>query len=151
MRRPPRQPGESVFAHGNWQHMIWVGLLIGGLSLGAQAWAYHRGSENWQGVVFTVLTFCQLVHAMAIRSERDSIFTIGWLTNPALFGAVLLTVALQMAVVYLPSLQPVFSTSGMSGEELVVACGLPWVVLAAVEVEKWLVRRGLLYRSRAPR
>ncbi|MDP6709064.1 MAG: cation-transporting P-type ATPase, partial [Alphaproteobacteria bacterium] len=147
MRRPPRPPGESVFARGNWQHMIWVGLLIGGLSLGAQAWAYHRGSENWQSIVFTVLTFCQLVHAMAIRSERDSIFTIGWLTNPSLVGAVLLTVALQMVVVYFGPLQEVFSTSGMTGEELLVAFGLPWIVLVAVEFEKWLVRRGLIYRT----
>ena len=39
MQRPPRPPAESVFAHGLWQHCLWVGLLIGGLCLGVQAWA----------------------------------------------------------------------------------------------------------------
>jgi Ca2+-transporting ATPase len=147
MRRRPRPPGESVFAHGMWQHMIWVGLLIGALSLGAQTWAYHRGSENWQTVVFTVLTFSQLVHALAVRSDRDSIFTIGWFSNPALFGAVVLTLGLQLAVIYLEPLQPIFKTTGLTVEELAVCLGLPWVVLVAVEAEKWLARRGFIYRA----
>jgi Ca2+-transporting ATPase len=147
MKRPPRQPDESVFAHGMWQHMLWVGLLIAGLSLGAQAWAYHGGSENWRSVVFTVLTFCQLVNVLAIRFERESLFTLGWLSNPWLIAAVLLTVALQLAVVFLEPLQAVFKTSGLSGEELLVVLALPWVVLVAVEIEKYLFRHGWIYRT----
>jgi len=147
MSRPPRPRRESVFSHGMWQHMIWVGLLIGGLSLGALFWAYHRGSDNWQSVVFTVLTLSQLCHVMAIRSERDSIFVIGWLSNPSLVGAVVLTIGLQMAVVYLPPLQAIFHTSGLTSDELLVSLGLPSVVLVAVEIEKWLFRRGIIYRS----
>jgi Ca2+-transporting ATPase len=147
MKRRPRPPDENVFARGMWQHVIWVGLLIGALSLGAQAWAYHRGSENWQTVVFTVLTLSQLAHALAIRSDRGSIFAIGWFGNPALLGAVVLTLGLQMAVVYLEPLQPIFKTTGLTVEELAVCLGLPWVVFVAVETEKWLVRRGLIYRG----
>jgi Ca2+-transporting ATPase len=147
MRRPPRPPDEGVFAHGMWQRIIWVGLLIAGLSLGAQAWAYENGSENWQTLVFTVLTFSQLVNAMAIRSERDSIFAIGWLSNLPLVGAVLLTLVMQLAVVFLPPLQAVFKTTGLGPTELAVALGLPWVVLVAVEIEKLLYRRGLIYQG----
>jgi len=150
MDRPPRPPNESAFAHGVWQHIIWVGLLIGGLSLGAQAWAYHNGSDNWQTVVFTVLTFSQLVHAMAIRSERDSLFTVGWLSNPAMFATVVLTVGLQIAVIYFDPLQVVFKTTDLALDELAVALGLPWLVLVAVEIEKWLVRRGLIYQGDRP-
>jgi hypothetical protein len=47
MQRPPRPPGESVFAHGLWQHALWVGLLIGGLCLGVQAWALASGRRAW--------------------------------------------------------------------------------------------------------
>lgn len=147
MERPPRPPNESVFAHGMWQHMIWVGLLIGGLSLGAQAWAYHSGSENWQTVVFTVLTLSQLVNAMAVRSESESLFTLGWFSNPALFGAVVLTLGLQLTVIYFDPLHAVFKTSDLSLDELLVALGLPWVVLVAIEIEKWLIRRGLIYQN----
>lgn len=147
MERPPRPPDESVFAHGMWQHMVWVGLLIAGLSLGAQAWAYHGGSESWQTLVFTVLTLSQLVHALAIRSERDSLFAIGWLSNAPLLGAVLLTLGLQFAVIFLNPLQLVFKTSELSPTEMAVALGLPWVVLVAVEIEKFLFRRGLIYQG----
>jgi Ca2+-transporting ATPase len=84
---------------------------------------------------------------MAIRSGRDSLFTIGWLSNRPLLGAVLLTLALQLAVVYLGPLQIVFKTTGLTTEELLVALGLPWVVLVAIEIEKWLYRRGLIYQD----
>ncbi len=147
MSRPPRPRDESVFAHGMWQHVIWVGLLSGGLSLGAQAWALHNGSENWQTVVFTTLTLSQLVHALAIRSEQGSVLTVGWLSNPSLVGAVLLTLALQIAVIYLEPLQVVFKTGDLTIEELAVSLGLPWIVLIAVEAEKWAARRGFIYRS----
>jgi Ca2+-transporting ATPase len=147
MEHPPRPPGESVFAHGVWQHMIWVGLLIGGLSLGAQAWAYHSGSQNWQTVVFCVLTLSQLVHALSIRSDRESLFTIGLLGNRPLLAAVVLSLGLQLAIIYVPPLQFIFRTTGLAANELLVVLTLPWVVLVGVEIEKWLVRRGLIYRD----
>ncbi len=147
MNRAPRPSRESIFAHGMWQHMVWVGLLIGALSILSQAWAYARGSENWQTVVFTVLTLSQLVHALAIRSERDSLFVQGLLSNRPLLAAIGLTLALQAAVIYVPVFQGIFKTAPLSAEELVVCLLLPLVVLVAVEAEKWLVRRGLLYRN----
>jgi Ca2+-transporting ATPase len=147
MHRPPRQPSESIFAHGIWQHMIWVGLLIGGLSLGGQAWAYHAGSENWQTVVFTILTFSQLVHATVIRSERYSLFDIGLGSNLPMLGAVLLTICLQLIIIYIPLFQPIFKTTALNPLELIVCFTVPGVVLLAVELEKLLVRRGLLYQS----
>jgi Ca2+-transporting ATPase len=145
MQRPPRPLKESIFAHGMWQHMVWVGLLIGALSLGGQAWAYHGGSDNWQTVVFTVLTFSQLVHALVIRSSRESLFTIGLFSNPALLITILLTIGLQLLVIYVPFLNIVFHTTPLSAIELLACFSLPLVVLVAVESEKWLVRRGLLY------
>ena len=145
MRRPPRPPEESIFAHGMWQHMVWVGLLIGALSLIGQSWAYRSGSGNWQTVVFTVLTFAQLVHVLVIRSERDSLFSIGLFSNPPLLLAVAATVALQLAVIYVPALNTVFKTQPLSPVELGVCVGLAALVFVAVEFEKWLHRRGWLY------
>lgn len=146
MQRPPRPPDENIFAHGMGAHMIWVGLLIGGLSIMGQSWAYSGGHENWQTVVFTVLTLAQLFHVLAIRSERESLFSIGLLSNLPLLGAVLLTVGLQLAVIYLPFLNPLFRTQPLSGTELLACFVLASLVLVAVEIEKVLVRAGLLYR-----
>lgn len=147
MRRPPRPPAETIFAHGVWQHMVWVGLLIGGLSIAAQAVSYHSGSAHWQTMVFTVLTLCQLVHVMVIRSDRDSLFVIGLWSNRPLLGAVVLTVMLQIAVIYVPFLQPVFRTQALSFAELAFCFALPVVVFVAVEIEKWLIRRGDIYKA----
>jgi Ca2+-transporting ATPase len=145
MQRPPRHPQESIFAHGMWQHIIWVGLLIGGLSIASQAWAISRGVEYWQTVVFTVLTISQLFHSLAVRSERMSLFSIGMTSNLPMLGAVLLTVGLQLAVIYLPVLNPIFKTQPLPLFDLGVCFALSSLVLVAVEIEKALVRRGRLY------
>jgi Ca2+-transporting ATPase len=151
MTRPPRPPDESILARGMWQHMLLIGLLIAALCLGAQAWAYRNGSPNWQTVVFTVLTLSQLVHALAIRVELDSLLRVAPWSNPWLLAAVLFSLALQFAVVYVDPLQSIFKTTGLTATELLVCLTLPWVVLVVVEVEKWLARRGLIYRDRPPK
>jgi Ca2+-transporting ATPase len=145
MDRPPRPPTESIFAHGMWQHILWVGLLTGALSIGAQAWAWSKGAEYWQTVVFTVLVISQLFHSLAVRSERESLLSIGITSNPAMLGAVLLTVVLQMAVIYTPALNAVFKTQPLPLADLLVCFALSSVVLIAVELEKVLIRRGWLY------
>jgi len=94
-----------------------------------------------------VLTVSQLFHALAIRSERASIFSIGLLGNPAMLGAVLLTLGLQLAVIYVPSLNLVFHTRALPLADLVFCLLLSSTVLFAVEIEKWLVRRGTLYNT----
>jgi Ca2+-transporting ATPase len=130
-----------------WQHMIWVGLLIGGLSVASQGWAWHTGLAHWQTIVFTVLTLSQLAHVLVIRSERASLFTLGLWSNRPLLGAVTLTIALQVAVIYIPFLQQIFRTAALTPVELLSCFAFAAVVLVAVEVEKWLVRRGHLYAS----
>jgi Ca2+-transporting ATPase len=145
MKRAPRPPNESIFSHGLWQHMVWVGLLIGAVSLIAQAWAFNMGSNTWQTMVFTTLTFAQLAHVMAIRSERESLFSIGVFSNRYLIGAILLTVLLQLATIYLPLLQPIFKTQPLSLTELLICCGLAIVIFFAVEIEKWMVRHWNIY------
>ena len=147
MQRRPRPPDENIFAHGMWQHILWVGLFVGGLSIAAQAWAIARGVEYWQTVVFTVLTVSQLFHSLAVRSERASLLSIGLFTNLPMLGAVALTVLLQLAVIYVPALNPIFKTQPLPLFDLAVCFALSSLVLVAVEIEKTLVRRGHLYST----
>ncbi|HLD09532.1 MAG TPA: HAD-IC family P-type ATPase, partial [Methylophilaceae bacterium] len=151
MNRPPRPSQESIFAHGMWQHMIWVGLLMGGVSLLTQAWALSGGSAHWQTMVFTVLTLSQLGHVLAIRTEKDSLFSAGLFSNPMLLFAVLLTFVLQMATIYVPALNPIFKTEALNMDELALCLALSSVVFIAVEIEKWLVRRRWIYRTQTSR
>jgi len=141
MQRPPRPPRESIFAHGMWQDIIWVGLLMGGVSLLTQAWAYRTGHAHWQTMVFTTLTLSQMGNVLALRSERESFFTLGPLSNRPLLGAVLLTFALQMATIYVPALNPIFKTEPLDPDELLFCLAISSAVFFAVEIEKWLIRR----------
>jgi len=61
---------------------------------------------------------------------------------------VLLTVGLQLAVIYVPGLNPIFKTQPLPLLDLAVCFALSSLVLVAVELEKALVRRGLLYGER---
>jgi Ca2+-transporting ATPase len=144
MRRRPRPPNESLFAHGMWQHIVWVGLLMGALCLLTQGVAIHMG-WHWQTMVFSVLTLSQLGHVLAVRSERESLISQGVRSNAPLLLAVLLTLALQLAIVYLPVLNAVFKTAPLDAVELIVCLLMSSVVFFAVEGEKWLIRRGRLY------
>jgi P-type Ca2+ transporter type 2C len=147
MQRHPRSPQESIFSHGMWQHAIWVGLLMAGLTLFAQAWSYYTGSAHWQTMAFTVITISQLGHVMAIRSEKESLFSMGLFTNIPLVAAVIVTFALQMAVIYVPTFNVIFKTQPLSINELVICLALSSVVFVAVEFEKWFIRQGWLYSS----
>ena len=144
---PPRPPRESIFAHGMWQHILWVGLFVGGVSIASQAWAISRGVDYWQTVVFTVLTVSQLFHSLAVRSESASLFRIGLFSNLPMLGAVVVTVLLQLAVIYLPVLNGIFHTEPLPLYDLTVCLLLSSLVLVVVEVEKWLLRRGLIYQQ----
>ncbi|HNJ84073.1 MAG TPA: cation-translocating P-type ATPase [Piscinibacter sp.] len=151
MQRAPRPPGESLFADGLWQHVLFIGLLIGGLCLGVQAWALATGHAHWQTMVFTVLTFAQMAHVMAIRSEREPLWRQGLASNLPLLGAVLLTFALQLATIYVPWLQPIFKTEALDADELAICFGAAGLVYLAAEAEKrWrrhLATRGTRHAS----
>ena len=148
MRRRPRPPSESVFAHGLWQHVIWVGLLMGGVCLAVQALARQAGAP-WQTMVFTVLTLSQLGHVLAIRSERDPLWRLGVRSNPWLMFTVVGTVVLQLATIYVPALNGIFATEPLSIGELAVCLAVSGVVYVAVEVEK-AVRRARHPGPRSP-
>lgn len=145
MKRPPRSPAESLFAHGLWQHVLWVGCLIAALCLAVHAWAEATGNPRGHTMVFSLLALAQLAHVMAIRSERESLWRIGVGSNAPLLAAVLLTVALQLAVVYVPVLNEIFHTEPLHAAELLACFALAAVVFVAVEGEKAMIRAGWLY------
>ncbi len=140
MKRAPRHPKESIFAHGLGVHAIWVGLLMAGIVLFVQAWSIKTGHAHWQTMVFTVLCLTQLGHVLAIRSERESLFKIGLFSNNPLLGAVLVSFILQIATIYVPFLNPIFKTEPLTFNELMFTLALSSMVFFAVEIEKFYRR-----------
>jgi Ca2+-transporting ATPase len=140
MRRPPRPSGESVFGRGLWQQAVWVGLLMAGVAIAVQAFALGRGWP-WQTMVFTTLALLQLGNALAVRSETESLFRLGLRSNLALTAAVAATLVVQLALVYVPVLQPIFVTEALSAAQLATVLGAASLGFVAVEIEKWARRR----------
>jgi Ca2+-transporting ATPase len=141
MRRPPYAPTESIFSRGLGWSIIWVGLLlgIGPLALGYYYWSAEHPA--WQTIVFTELVLSQMALALAVRAERESLFQQGFSTNWAMLGAVLLTIVLQLGVIYVPFAQAFFETQPLSVSELIVCLSVCTLPFWGVEFEKWLRRR----------
>jgi magnesium-transporting ATPase (P-type) len=102
---------------------------------------WSTGHAAWQTMVFTTLALSRMGMAETMRSDRDSLFRIGLLSNRPLLGAVVLTFGLQMAVVYIPFLQTVFQTTSLSAIELAISVALSAIVFGAIELEKTLIRK----------
>jgi Ca2+-transporting ATPase len=138
MKKKPRNPTESIFSEGLGIHIIWVGLLMAIIAIGTQAFAINSSDMHWQTMVFTVLSFSQMGHVLAIRSDRQSLFTHGLFTNLPLLSAVSLTFVLQLLTIYTPALNSIFKTQPLTFLELTLSIGLSSLIFIAVEIEKWL-------------
>ncbi len=141
MKRPPRNPRESIFAHGLGFYTLWVGLLMACVTLFTQAWSIKTGHYHWQTMVFTVLCLSQFANALAVRSEKESLFKIGLLSNKPLLAAIILSFLFQMATIYIPFLNPIFKTKPLYFDELMITLGLSSIVFFAVEFMKWVKRK----------
>jgi len=143
MRRPPYRPSASIFSQGLGIQILWVGTLIGVIGLGVGLLAASRGMHeiNWDTLILTTIIFSQVFQALAIRSNRDSLFRIGLLSNKPLLAAALIIVGLQLVVIYAPSLRSLFNVAPLSAGELALAVVASSLVLWAIELEKWLMRR----------
>ncbi|WP_276363514.1 cation-translocating P-type ATPase [Daejeonella sp. H1SJ63] len=138
MKRPPRDPSKNIFRGSMVWHILWVGLLMGVVTLGIQAWAIQNNNPNGQTMAFSVLCFSQLGHVMSIRSNRQSIFKIGVFSNKPMMMALIATVALQLLIIYIPFLNPVFKTQALSLKELGITLAASSIVFWAVELEKMI-------------
>lgn len=137
MVRSPRHPNQSLFSHGVAYHILWVGILMAAITLGTQSLAISQGWHS-QTMVFSVLSFSQLGHVLAIRSDRTFLYRQGFLSNKPLFFAVSFTLLLQMAVIYLPFFNALFKTEALSWMELGTCLAFSLMVFHAVELEKWV-------------
>ncbi|HEX6127519.1 MAG TPA: cation-translocating P-type ATPase [Candidatus Limnocylindria bacterium] len=149
MRVPPRRPEDRIIDGRMQANVVFIGLvmavatlftldlfLAGGL-VGGDSDLDHARTAG-----FTVLVLAQLFNALNTRSERYSAFS-RFFANRRLLGAILLSLALQVAVVHLPFLNAAFGTVPLSIADWVVCAGIASAVLWADEARKLLARRRL--------
>ncbi|CAN5726417.1 cation-translocating P-type ATPase [soil metagenome] len=154
MQRSPHNPRESIFARGLGAYMVRVGILLAILTIGLMAWAfqythaagYPGDPDTWKTMVFTTLCLAQMGHALAARSDVRLTAQLSPLSNPYVWGAVLLTTGLQVALMYVPVLQQFFGLHPLSGLELAVCFGFSALVFVWLEAEKLVIQ--LSYRRK---
>ncbi|MCM1982954.1 cation-translocating P-type ATPase [Lyngbya confervoides] len=148
MRQPPRDPRESIFARGLGWYMVRVGLVLAILSIGLMSWAYgythapgYGGDpDTWKTMVFTTLCLAQMGHALAVRSEHQLTYQLDPRTNPYLWGAIFMTTALQLLLLYVPALRTFFGVTPLGWVELGVCLGVSSLMFIWIELEKVFLR-----------
>jgi magnesium-transporting ATPase (P-type) len=147
MRRPPRGLGDRVIDRDMWIGIVYVGIVMAVVTLAALDLRLDGGLLGGSGEVeeartmaFTTLVLAQLFNCFNARSERTSAFH-RLITNRFLWGAVALSLALQVAVVQTPFLNEAFATTPLSLGDWLVCAALASGVLWAVEAKKLVPRR----------
>jgi Ca2+-transporting ATPase len=152
MKRQPRPPKESIFAHGVGIDVVWIGLWIGVCTLIGFAWTLNRhGGELLEPsehalqvgrtVAFSLLALAQVFVVSAIHGGDASFLQTPIRRSGLLLIAVLSTAILQMIVIYAPFAQTIMNTTSLDLTELIAVWLLAGSVFWAVEVEKYLRRR----------
>lgn len=116
MMQQPRQKGESIFARGLWSKIVIRGCLIGICTLLSfmTGRLYGMDLATCRTLALITLVMSQLLHVFECRSERHSIFEIKVFSNPYLVGAVLVSISMVLAILYIPFLANVFNTIPLS-------------------------------------
>lgn len=135
MERSPRPPDESIFARGLWQRVVFLGTLMGAIALGLGMWGEATG-RPWQTMLFTVLALLQLGYAFAVRSDSESLFKLGVRSNKPLLWTVLITLAIQIVIIYWAPLQTLLHTEALSFADLMIVLMVSTSVFWVVEAEK---------------
>jgi potassium/sodium efflux P-type ATPase len=146
MQRPPRKLTDRVIDAEMWLGIVWVGLVMAIVTLAALDLRLPGGLIGGSGdieeartMAFTTLVLAQLFNCFNARSDRTSAFRHVF-TNRWLWGAIAVSVLLQIAVVHLGFMNEAFGTTPLTGEDWLICVGLASVVLWADEAKKLLVR-----------
>jgi calcium-translocating P-type ATPase len=159
MSRPPRKPKASVITRDMLvRAWVFLGLIEAALVMGAFFWTLLRagwspGEDVSAGtplhesyVAATTMTFagivaCQVGTAIAARTDRASLRSVGFFTNPLLLWGIASELLFAGLLVYVPPLQSIFHTTALGLEQLAVLAVFPLVVWGADELRRAARRR----------
>lgn len=148
MKRSPRNSKESIFAGGVSKDVIWQGFMIAIITIVAYVVGHYMESGIWEFVnsadgmtmAFLTMSMAEIFHSFNLRSRRHSIFTIKG-QNKFLWGAMIVSLLLTLAVIYIPFLSNAFGLETISLMEYGVSLLISFTVIPIVEVVKFFQRR----------
>ncbi len=150
MDKNPRHPKQKILNREFVLHFMYIGLLIGGITLIAYMWDLARlhvvfdqsaakdGIEYMKAssLAFMLMVTTQLAHSLNSRSVEKSIFTLKPWSNLKLLGAILISFLLAFTVVEVPFFQELFNTTGLDSTEWLVVGGGSLIIIIAEELRK---------------
>lgn len=138
MRRPPRDPRQGIFTGP----MVRAIALNGAFMAAAVLLLMRLGEdlEYQRTLAVTTLALAQMANCLACRSEHRLVVEIGFFSNPHMVGAVALTVAAQVALVYVPFLQDAFKTVSLSPTDLGLCFAVSGLLFLLLELQKIIAR-----------
>lgn len=148
MKRSPRNSRESIFAGGVSKDVIWQGFMIAIITIVAYVAGHYMESGIWEFVnsadgmtmAFLTMSMAEIFHSFNLRSRRHSIFTIKG-QNKFLWGAMIVSLLLTLAVIYIPFLSNAFGLETISLMEYGVSLLISFTVIPIVELVKFFQRR----------
>jgi potassium/sodium efflux P-type ATPase len=156
MKRPPRSRRERlVDLPMMFRAWLFLGIIEAVFVMTAYFWVLYSNGWEWGQQLdesshlymqATTMTFAGIVAmqigtAIACRTNRASVFSVGFFKNKWLMWGILFEVVLTFLIIYLPPLQKVFQTTGLQGRELILLAFFPPVIFFSDELRKFLARR----------
>jgi Ca2+-transporting ATPase len=136
MQRPPRSPEEGIISRPIAFRIAYQGLLVGLVTLGAFVlglFPLGRGLERARVLAFSSSILAQSLHAFNLRSYDYSLFTIGFFSNRWMVYAFVVVLLGNLAVIYVPFLQPIFRTVPLTAADWAIVVGLGSIPLLVVQ------------------
>ena len=145
MHNPPRDSKRGIFTRPVVFLMLVGGLWSGLVNLSLFIWVLESGRavEQAMTLTFLCLILIQLLKAYNFRSDRYSVFHKPF-ANKWLNLSVLWELTLLNLIIYVPFLQRLFGTYGLSAADWIIVAGVALTIIPILEMGKWMVRRGWL-------
>ena len=148
MQRKPRNSNEGIFSGGLGVDVCYQGILVSILTLASYFIGHFIESGRWEiaespdGITMAFLTMpmAEIFHSFNLRSQRKSLFALKK-QNGFLIGAMVASLVLTTAVIYIPVLASLFEFTAVSLVEYLTAMALAILVIPAVELVKFIQRR----------
>ena len=149
MKNPPVDPRENIFARGMGLYMVRIGIVLSIITITLMVWAHGYtathfdeiySAQRWETMVFTTLCIAQMGHAIAIRSNTQLTIELNPMTNPFVWGSVIMTTILQLVLIYVAPFRAFFGTYLITPTELAVCFGFSALMFVWIELEKLVVR-----------
>jgi magnesium-transporting ATPase (P-type) len=154
LRRPPRPRGERLMSRALIGRFVFLGAIQAVGATFSFYFALYQGGWRWgdplsgsshlyhQAITMTQagIVFSQVFNGFAVRTDRASVFSVGFLSNRLLVFAEALGVAIMLAISYAPPLQSLFGTAALPAYYWLVPAAFGVVALIAEELRKAYLR-----------